>query len=190
MIPRNWRILPYRTRQDRETSGKTAEGITVGIREDVIARELQTTGWFVLLSNTISDTQTAHDVYRMKDVVEKGFLKYKNNLGLDRLRVHGDERMNNKIFVAFIALIIMSAIHSTMKEKELFKRMTFDQLILTLTKLKSATIGDKQVLRPLTKEQTLILKAFDIPLPCANNADGQPSTRKKPGRKPKLSQPS
>ena len=163
-------------------SKRTDSGVTVSIREEVIAEEVKTVGWFVLISNHIEDSQVAHDVYRMKDVVEKGFLKYKNNLGLDRLRVHGDERMQNKIFIAFIALIIASAIHGTMKKHDLFKHMTFDRLILTLAKLKSATINGKTILRPVTKAQKDIFDAFNIYSPDVDKCDHAP---KKRGRKPK-----
>ena len=165
-------------------SQQTTSGVTVNIREDVVASELETVGWFVLLSNHLENAQTAHDIYRMKDVVEKGFLKYKNNLGLDRFRVHSDERMRNKVFIAFIALIIASAIHETMKKKDLFKCMTFDKLILSLAKLKSATVNGKTLLRPVTKEQTSIFEAFDIPLPDCNTL--KPVIPKKRGRKPSL----
>jgi transposase len=140
-------------------------GYTVSIREDVIAKHLETVGWFVLVSNHIEDAQEAFDIYRMKDVVEKGFWKYKNNLGLDRLRVHDDERAQNKTFIAFIALILASYIHNIMKDKELYKSMTFDQLFLTLAKLKCATISGQRILRPLTKQQKDLFKAFDIPPP-------------------------
>ncbi|MDR0287124.1 MAG: IS1634 family transposase [Clostridiales bacterium] len=163
-------------------SQQTLNGVTVSIRDDVVIKELETSGWFVLLSNYIEDAQTAHDVYRMKDVVEKSFLKYKNNLGLDRLRVHSDERMQNKLFIAFIALIIASAIHDTMKKKDLFKIMTFDRLILVLAKLKSAIVNGKTILRPVTKEQLLIFNSFDILSPDYSNFKSEP---KKRGRKPK-----
>jgi transposase len=161
-------------------SKQAQNGVTVSIREDVIAAELQTVSWFILVSNQIEDVQTAHDIYRMKDVVEKSFLKYKNSLGLGRLRVHSDDRMQNKIFVAFIALIIASAIHETMKRAELFKNMTFDRLILTLAKLKSATVNGNTVLRPVIKEQVEIFNAFDIPSPGC-----EPKAPKRRGRKPK-----
>jgi hypothetical protein len=157
---------------------QTESGVTVSIREDVVARELGTVGWFVLLSNQIEDAQTAHDIYRMKDVVEKSFWKYKNSLGLDRLRIHSDDRMQNKVFVAFVALIIAAAIHETMKKEDLFKCMTFDRLILTLAKLKSATVNGKTILRPVTKDQAEIFKAFGIPSP-----DSEMKTPKKRGRK-------
>jgi transposase len=164
-------------------SKQNSNGVTVNIREDVVAKELETVGWFVLLSNHIEEPQAAHDTYRIKDAVEKGFLKYKNNLGLDRLRVHSDDRMQNKVFIAFIALIIASAIHEIMRTRELFKHMTFDRLILTLAKLKSATLNGKTVLRPPTKEQADIFKAFGIPLP--DEDAGRPKALKKRGRKPK-----
>ena len=164
-------------------SQQNSNGVTVNIREDVVAKELETVGWFVLLSNHIDNAQIAHDIYRMKDVVEKGFWGYKYNLGLDRLRVHSDDRMQNKTFVAFIALIIASAIRETMKRKNLFKRMTFDRLILILAKLKSATANDNTILRPLTKEQSDIFDAFGIAPPDCDTL--KPSVPKKRGRKSK-----
>jgi hypothetical protein len=164
-------------------SQQANNSVTVNIREDVIAKELETVGWFVLLSNHIANPQVAHDTYRMKDVVEKGFLKYKSNLGLDRLRVHSDDRMENKIFVAFIALIVASAIHETMRKEDLYKRMTFGRLILILAKLKSATVNNKTLLRPVTKEQSDIFQAFGIP--ALDEDTREPKTPKKRGRKPK-----
>jgi transposase len=163
-------------------SQQTESGVTVNIREDVVATELNTVGWFILLSNHIEDAQGAHDIYRMKDVVEKSFWKYKNSLGLDRLRVHSDDRMQNKVFVAFIALILASAIHETMRKENLFKRMTFDRLILTLAKLKSAIVNGATILQPVSKEQKEIFKVFGITSPEDNS---EPKIPKKRGRRPK-----
>lgn len=162
---------------------KNSKDVVVSIREDEVAWELETTGWFVLLSNYMDDPQSAYDIYRMKDAVEKSFMRYKQNLGLKRLRVHSDERVQNKVFVAFVALIISSAIHGIMKKKELYKHMTFDKLFMTLAKLKSATINGKAILRPITKEQTEIFKAFGVRLPDYTTL--KPTEHKKRGRKPK-----
>jgi hypothetical protein len=148
-------------------SASASGGLTVNIREDVVEKTLKTSGWLVLLSNHICDPQAALDTYRMKDVVEKGFLKYKNNLGLDRLHVHSDVRMQNKIFVSFIALLLASHIHNRMAQKQLYKRWTFERLLIILTKLKAFTVSGNRILRPLTKEQQDIFDAFDIPVPNA-----------------------
>ena len=132
----------------------------ITVREDVVAQSLQTTGWFVLLSNYINDPQQALGIYRMKDVVEKSFWKYKNILGLHRLRVHTDERVLNKTFVAFIALILSSHIHNVMRTKELYKIMTFDKLFIMFAKLKSATVSGHKIMRPVSKQIRDILKIF------------------------------
>jgi hypothetical protein len=44
-----------------------SKNIEISIREDVVAKELETTGWFVLLSNHIEDPQVAYDIYRTKE---------------------------------------------------------------------------------------------------------------------------
>jgi transposase len=146
----------------RKGRGRTA---SAEIREDVLERELETAGWFVLLGNGNLTVQQAHDIYRKKDVVEKAFMKYKNQLGLTRLRIHTDERMRNKLFVAFIALTLLSTIHKVMKEKGLYRKMTMEKMFITLAKLKKVTVNGRDILRPLTKEQRDIFIAFSIPRP-------------------------
>lgn len=86
-------------------------------------------------------------------MVEKGFCKFKNTLGLGRLHVQSNDRMQNKIFVGFIALILMSWIHQRMTQKGIYKQMTFDKMILVLSKIKTATVNGQKILRPLTREQ-------------------------------------
>jgi transposase len=46
-------------------------------------------------------------IYREKDVVEKGFLWFKNSLDLARLRVHQGNSMQNKTFVGFLAHLML-----------------------------------------------------------------------------------
>ena len=139
--------------------------VSVGIRKDVIEKSLKHSGWLILISNHISDTQEALDLYRAKDVVEKSFFQYKNNLELYRLRVHSDERALNKTFIAFIALILSSHIHKVMKDSGLNKTLTFRKLLRSLSKLKIAYVNNIPILQPLTKEQKLIFKSFSIECP-------------------------
>ena len=132
----------------------------------MLERKLETAGWFILLGNGNLTVQQAYDIYRKKDVIEKAFMKYKNQLGLKRLRIHTENRMRNKMFVAFIALTLVSSIHKVMKEKGLYKKMTMEKMFITLAKLKKVTVNGQDILRPLTKEQRDIFIAFGIPRPC------------------------
>ena len=146
-------------------SEKNTSGYTVNIREDVIQAELAYTGWLVLASNYVRDTQEAIGIYRDKDVAEKGFDSYKNSLDLNRFRVHSENSMQNKSFIGFIALILMSSIHMGMKEQDLYRDKTMKQLIRTLEKLKLQTIEGNRILYPVTKEQRDIFEKFGLAVP-------------------------
>ena len=146
-------------------SEKESIGYTVNLREDVVESELETAGWLVVISNFISDAKEAIKIYREKDIVEKGFQRLKNSLDLGRLRVHSETSMQNKVFIGFISLILLSGIHNVMVDKKLYAKMTMKKLVLTLSKLKLQTVRGVRVLFPLTKEQRLIYEAFEIQEP-------------------------
>ena len=131
----------------------------------MVAKELNTAGWLVIVSNQITDAKAALTIYRNKDIVEKGFLRLKVNLNLGRLRVHSDDRMQNKVFIGFIALILLSHLHNVMLDQNLYKQMTLKKLLLTLAKLRVQHIHGHRILFPLTKEQKAIYKAFGVKEP-------------------------
>jgi len=138
---------------------------TVKLREDVVEAELETAGWMVVVSNCVRDAKEAIRAYREKDVIEKGFLRLKNSLDLGRLRVHSETSMQNKVFVGFISLILLSAIHKVMADKKLYDKMTMRKLILTLSRLKVQILKGVRILFPVTKEQRCIYEAFGIKEP-------------------------
>jgi len=146
-------------------SEKAALGYTITIKNDMIDKELKHAGWIVLISNDISDVREALLIYREKDVVEKGFLRLKNSLDLARLRVHQENSMQNKTFVGFLALILLSQIHKVMHDQGLYKKMTMKKLLMTLSKLRVQEINGTRILFPLTREQKGIYKAFGVDEP-------------------------
>jgi len=137
----------------------------VKIRQDIIDKELSTSHWMVIIGNGEMSTQAAYDIYCKKDVVEKAFMRYKNMLGMSRLRVHDDERARNKNFAAFISLVLVSYIHKMMKKNSIYKKMTMEKLLLVMSKIKIIVINGRHIIRPLTKMQREIFKVFSIPLP-------------------------
>jgi len=133
---------------------------TVNIRYDVVDSELATAGWLICVSNHIKTAQEAIEMYRAKDVVEKGFARLKNCLDCARLRVHSDMAMQNKIFIGFIALILTAHIHKVMLENDLYKTMSMKKLLKSLECLRVQLIKDNRILFPTTKLQNGILEAF------------------------------
>lgn len=143
-------------------SEKQDGGYTINIRTDVIEKSLQNAGWVVLLSNDISDNQKAMDIYRDKDVVEKGFHRLKHNIDLGRLRVHSDNAAQGKFFIGFVASVIMSSINRVMATKNLYRKYTMKEMLRTLAKLRIQEINNQCILAPVTKEQRIIFESFNI----------------------------
>ncbi len=143
-------------------SEKREDGVTVSIRQDVVDKHLAHAGWMVCVSNSVDTVQEAIRIYRAKDVVEKSFLRTKNSLGINRLRVHSQQAMDGMMLVAFIALILNSHIHRIMLEKNLYRNMSMTDLVKTMEKLKVMVIGDTRIDFPATKKQKEIAEAFGL----------------------------
>jgi len=119
----------------------------------------------ILISNHIDNSIEAIEIYRSKDVVEKGFMKLKNCLDLGRLRVHSDHRMQSKLFVGFIALIIMAHIHKVMSDTDMYERTSLKKMVKTMERLRVQYVNGHRILFPLTAEHKAIFKAFNIQYP-------------------------
>ena len=146
-------------------SGGADYKLHVEINNHAVEQKLNYTDWLVLISNHVASAEDAINIYRAKDVVEKGFNRLKNCLDFYRLRVHGDDSMQNKLFVGFIALVILSHIHKVMDDKNLYRDMTAKLMFKYLDKLRVQYIKDDRILFPLTKVHKSIFDAFLIDYP-------------------------
>lgn len=121
-------------------------------------------GFFTILTTRKMDALEALEIYRGKDVVEKSFDDLKNQLDLKRLRMHSSGRMNARIFVQFIALILLSQVQKTLREQKLSDRFS-PRLMLgeleSLTRIRY-TGKYKDLHSEVTKAQREILEAFSI----------------------------
>ncbi len=95
-------------------------------------------------------------------MVEKSFLRTKNSLGINRLRIHSQEPMDGKMLIAFIALILNSHLRKVMQEKNLYRSMSMTDLVKTMEKLKVMIIGTRRIEFPVTKKQKEIAEAFGL----------------------------
>jgi transposase len=121
-------------------------------------------GFFTILTTRKMEALEALQIYRNKDVVEKSFDDLKNQLDLKRLRMHSSGRMSSRIFVQFIALILLSQIQKTMRESTLSERYS-PKLLLgemeALTRI-NYTGRYKDITSEVSKSQREILEAFSI----------------------------
>lgn len=132
--------------------------------EAVTAARKQYVGFSAILSTKFKDPLQALDVYREKDVVEKCFDDLKNGLDLKRLRVHQSRRMQSRLFVQFIALILQSAIRQVIKTRLPKSHYSVQSLLWELESLVTIQYSGryKNKRSELTKAQHTILEAFDI----------------------------
>lgn len=121
-------------------------------------------GFYVLLTNDIKDPVQALMVYRDKDAVEKCFDDLKNQLDMKRLRTHNASTMDGRLFVQFIALILMSALRKKMRETKLTDKYTVRELLMEMETLTQIRFSGKygQMLTEITKPQRLIMESLDV----------------------------
>lgn len=96
---------------------------------------------------------------------KKSFLRLKNSIDLGRLRVHSDNAMQGKLFVGFLASILMAEINKTMDRHGLYKNYTMKELLNLLAKLRVQDINGRRILYPVSKEQRIVYEAFDVEPP-------------------------
>lgn len=94
-----------------------------------IAETMAGFGYFVLLSNKEKDPVRTLELYRNRDVVEKAFSDIKSRLNANRSLTSSEHGMNGKMFVAFVALIILSHLKRKMQEQQLFKQYSIATLL-------------------------------------------------------------
>jgi transposase len=120
-------------------------------------------GFFCLLSNADFSSEETLNIYRRKDVIEKGFDDLKNHLDMKRLRTHTSATTDGKLFLAFVSLIAVS--HMGLKLSDFMKEhaMSKDSVLYELEKIKVVAVTDgKRLMNPLTKTQRVILQHFDL----------------------------
>ncbi len=72
--------------------------------------------YWVLMSTREKDTRKALAGYRTRNDVEVGFDDVKNSLDMRRMRNHTEQTVRGKIFVVFIALILLSQLRQTVRK--------------------------------------------------------------------------
>ena len=65
------------------------------------------------------------------DLIEKAFGNLKERLNMRRTSVSSEQNLEGKLFVQFIALMYLSSIDKTMKERNLYKKYTMNDLLDT-----------------------------------------------------------
>jgi transposase len=82
-------------------------------------------GFSCILTNVKTDSNELLEVYRRKDLVENCFDDLKNSLDMKRLRIHSSSTMDSRLFIQFIALILISKVRTIAAAAKQNKEMRF-----------------------------------------------------------------
>ena len=104
-------------------------GTKVIAKQEAIDQAQKDYGFFALISNEISEPIEALEIYRNKDLIEKGFGNLKERLNMRRTTVSSDSALEGKLFVQFIALVYLSYIKKQMSDQCLYKKYTIQELL-------------------------------------------------------------
>lgn len=135
-------------------------------KEKKIKEMINKVGYFVIVTSKKMDAAEAVSIYRDRDAVEKTFRMEKSYLGFDVFRVHDTEKLESKVFISFVALIIRNEIYQALKPmyKKNRKENTVPKVIREYERLGITKLSDNKyhVRYSLTSRQKKILGAVGV----------------------------
>lgn len=119
----------------------------VSIRQKAVTQRLNRLGRFILFYNGELDWLSCLTLYRERDVVEKCFLRMKNDLDTLPLNARREDSVRGYLFMVFIALIIRMRLQMILKETGLSKQYSVKKLLLELEKIKLCVLYQGEIIQ-------------------------------------------
>ena len=135
-------------------------------QEKMIKEQIDKAGYFVIVTSKEMSALEALNKYRDRDAIEKVFRMEKSYLGCDVFRVHNEAKLESKVFISFIGLILRNEIHRRIKplyEKNR-KEYTVPKVLQQIDRVGLTKLSDNKyhVRYKLTNKQKMIMNAFEI----------------------------
>jgi len=143
-------------------------GLSVSFNDEEIQKHRQRyAGFFCILSSKLKDPIDALRIYREKDVVENSFDDLKNALDMRRLRIHSAAAMDSRLFLQFLALILICRIRNTTREDKILRNLTVREVMEEMETLSKITYSNRygQLYTEISPIQRQIMDAFKLTLP-------------------------
>jgi len=96
--------------------------------------------------NDPSPAQVLSD-YRCRDIAEKVFDKIKNGVGFSRIRCQGNDNMEGRVFVAFVATVLRAIVEERMRSSGLLKKYSVDEALGILKKVRSFILPSGKIVK-------------------------------------------
>lgn len=145
-------------------SWKVKDGrFIVKVKNKAVAQRVNRMGFSVVLYHGGFGWEEVLTWERERDVIEKMFMKLKNDIEGVPMRVQSTEVAKGWIFVTFLALIIRCRLTRLLIETGLVKNYSIPSLLMALHRLKQVELSDGSMMKTeITKEQREIFKSMGI----------------------------
>jgi transposase len=142
-------------------------GLSVAYNDEEIQKyRKRHAGFFCILTNVKTDSAELLETYRKKEVVENCFDDLKNGLDMRRLRIHSSEAMDCRLFIQFLALILISRIRMVAKESADIRYMSVRDILEAMEVVARITYSGRygSSISEIGPLQLKILVVFGLPL--------------------------
>lgn len=140
-------------------------GLSVAYNDEEIQKyRKRYAGFFCILTNMKTDSSELLEIYRRKEVVENCFDDLKNGLDMRRLRAHSSEAMDSRLFIQFLALVLISRIRMIAKESTDLRYMTIREIMEAMETIVRITYSGRygSTLSEIGPLQQKIIDAFGL----------------------------
>lgn len=121
-------------------------------------------GFFCILTVDKMEAQEALLTYRRKEVVENCFDDMKNTLDMKRLRIHSSAAMEARLFLQFIALILLSQLRRIKNQHTSLKNLTVREIMEAMETIVEIHYSGRygKITTEVDPLQRDIMQAFDV----------------------------
>lgn len=132
-----------------------------------VASEMKFMGCTLILTNNSENRRDETlAAYRSRDKGEKLFDTLKNEIGQDRLRTGDNIAMEGQLFISFLALILRALLEKRMRNADILKKLSCDELIGEIDKIcEVKLITGRSIMQEITKKQKTLLNNLNVSPP-------------------------
>jgi transposase len=121
-------------------------------------------GFFSIMTTKKMEAVEALDIYRRKEVVENCFDDLKNALDMNRLRMHTSQTVDARLFIQFIALILLTKTRCIAKQHPSIKHLGVREIFEKMETIVEVTYSGRygKIITEVDPLQRDIIDAFGV----------------------------
>jgi transposase len=131
--------------------------------------ELNSLGYFVLISSQELETNEILPLYYMRQAIEQTFDFAKNDVDLLPLRTHSEETFRGHLLLSFMATVLLIATDRLLKKRKKLSNISAKMAFHAMRRMKCNVYAHNLVISEASKTANLILKELKLELPVTIN---------------------